>query len=112
MDKPKKMQRAKKTKLNKEDSKLKWYTLIGFNVDDDTQTGFLAIDRSRSKNCYKIVKDKKDALKFPSKNIYGVDSFGTPKQWLEFFKGEDELSSWKFHLSCIKGPSINKAQEI
>lgn len=74
----------------------------GFCKDDKTQTGFLGLDNQlagkRRGSVYKIVDDLEDALKFPSENVYGKEGFGTPKQWLEFFKGEDELSSWKFHL--------------
>lgn len=65
---------------------------------------------SHARSYYKIVEDVDDALKFPSANIYGKEDFGTPKQWLEFFKGEDELSSWKFHLVKTSAPiSVNKA---
>lgn len=84
---------------------MQWFVLRGFNRYDKSETGFLAIDKSRaSKNVYKIVEDREDAMKFPSTNVYGTDSFGTPKQWLEFFKGEEELSSWKFHLLKTNAP--------
>ena len=84
--------------------KVKWYALVGYNVDDDTQSGFLAIDKTRKNGCYHVVKDRSQALKFPSENIYNVEGFGTPKQWLEFFKGEDELSNWEFHLAKTSSP--------
>ena len=85
--------------------KVDWYVLMGFNKENDSETGFLAMNMGRTdyrQKAYKIVHDTRKALKFPSENIYGVNGFGTPKQWLEFFKGEDELSTWKFHLSKIK----------
>ena len=74
----------------------------GFNVNDEDDNGFLGM--SEDKKDYKIVKDQSQALKFPSANVYNVDGFGTPQEWLEFFKGEHELSSWKFHLLKIKAP--------
>ena len=81
----------------------------GFNQEDKDNTGFLGMDKSGKKHrsIYKIVDSPEDALKFPSINVDNVNGFGTPKQWLEFFKGEDELSSWKFHL--VK---VNKAQDF
>ena len=69
--------------------------------DNKDNNGFLAIDKdfkSNSKQVYSIVEDSNDAMRFPSINVYNTDGFGTPKQWLEFFKGENELSDWKFHL--------------
>lgn len=50
-----------------------------------------------------------EAMKFPSQNIYGVKGFGTPKQWLEFFKAESELEDWKFHLMKIRGPELTNS---
>ena len=79
--------------------------LVGYNKEDKNKTGFLAInEKSTGKNIYKCTKNYIEALKFPSKNIYNVDSFGTPKQWLEFFTKEDELSGWEFHLVKTKDP--------
>jgi len=80
---------------------------MGYNKEDKNDTGFLAINNlSNGKQLYARTKDWKEALKFPSENVYNVESFGTPKQWLEFFKGEDELSSWEFHLVKTKDPRI------
>lgn len=76
---------------------VKWFALMGFNKDNEDETGMLAFDND-SKKPYKIVHDLKDALKFPSKNINKVDGFGTPEQWLDFFNKEPELSGWRFHL--------------
>lgn len=91
----------------------KWYVIHGFNVDDETQTGFLGMNMTKEPNGpYKIVKTYDEALKFPSMNIYGIKGFGTPKQWLEFFKGEDELSNWKFNLLKIRAPMVNKEKHI
>lgn len=79
--------------------------LMGYNKENQNETGFLAMDKaSTGKNIYIKTKDRNEALKFPSENVYHVDSFGTPKQWLEFFKGEDELSNWEFHLVKTKDP--------
>lgn len=84
--------------------------LMGYNKENRDDTGFLAINHeSTGKNVYKCTKNRHEALKFPSENVYNVDSFGTPKQWLEFFKGEDELSNWEFHLTKTKDPRKNKA---
>ena len=69
----------------------------GYRVGDKSQTGFLSIDKD-SKDIYNVVEDANNALKFPSTNVYNVQGFGTPQQWLEFFKGEEALSDWKFHL--------------
>ena len=82
--------------------------LMGYNKENKNDTGFLAINHElNGKYAYKQTKNWKEALKFPSENVYNVDSFGTPKQWLEFFKGEDELSSWEFHLVKTKDPRTN-----
>lgn len=70
---------------------------MGFNKDNEDETGMLAFD-NESKKPYKIVQDMHDALKFPSVNVNNVSGFGTPEQWLKFFNTEPELSSWKFHL--------------
>ena len=72
----------------------------GFKKDNVNETGFLSICSSASKgsDVYNVVEDIEEAARFPSKNIYNVEGFGTPIQWLEFFKGEHGLSSWKFHL--------------
>ncbi len=81
-----------------------WFVLRCSRRDDKTVNGFLAIDkdfRSSSKQVYSIVEDSSNAMRFPSTNVYNTDGFGTPKQWLEFFKGENELSDWKFHLVKI-----------
>ena len=86
-------------------TKVKWFALRCFKKDDKDETGFLAIDKSKlAKQIYKIVESVDDAMKFPSVNVYGTKGFGTPKQWLEFFKGEHDLSSWKFHLVAVKAP--------
>lgn len=94
----------KKTQTKtKKQPKVDWFVLRGFNVDNNDETGFLALDKSENaKNTYKIVDSQKDAMKFPSMNIYNKEGFGTPKQWLEFFKGEYELENWKFRLMKIK----------
>ena len=74
-------------------------------IDNTDETGFLSIDKSKtSSSTYKIVDDIQDAMKFPSKNFYSTKGFGTPKQWLEFFKGEPELEDWKFHLVKVTSP--------
>ena len=79
-----------------------WFVMHGFKKDDKDTTGFLSIDKSNLKEIYKIVDDVDDAMRFPSANVYNTKGFGTPKQWLEFFKGEEALSEWKFHLVKVK----------
>ena len=82
--------------------------LHGYNKHNKDETGFLSI--SEPKSCgdiYKIVGSVNDAMKFPSVNVYNKQGFGTPKQWIEFFKGEEALSSWKFHLVKVNGPNAN-----
>ena len=85
--------------------KVEWFVLRGFKKDDKDTTGFLAFNqkKSRREDLYHIVEDVDDAMRFPSKNIYNAKGFGTPKQWLEFFKGEYELADWQFHLVKVKG---------
>ena len=96
----KKTQKAKQKKID-------WFMLMGYNKENQDETGFLAMDKaSTGKSIYIKTKDRNETLKFPSENVYHVDSFGTPKQWLEFFKGEDELSNWEFHLVKTKDPRI------
>jgi len=95
---------------------VKWFVLRGFKLDDKDTTGFLGINKKFTKGSkepvYEIVHDKDDALKFSSENINNIDGFGTPKQWLEFFKGEDELSEWKFHLMKVAAPKVNKHKRL
>ena len=93
-----------KTSTRSKSSKdLSWFLLMGFNKDNEDETGFLALDKDpESKKFYAVTKDKKLALKFPSKNVNNVEGFGTPTQWLNFFKNEPELSSWKFHIVKMK----------
>ena len=50
----------------------------GYNLDDKTNTGFLSLSTKPSHDVYDIVEDLSEALKFPSKNVYGIDGFGTP----------------------------------
>ena len=99
------MKKATKKTQEQQATKVKWFALRCFKKDDKDETGFLAIDKSKlAKQIYKIVESVDDAMKFPSDNVYGTKGFGTPKQWLEFFKGEHDLSSWKFHLVAVKAP--------
>ncbi len=82
--------------------KTKWFAMRGFKKDNKDEVGFLSMSKDRRRHVYKIVDDIDDAMKFPSENVLSVSGFGTPKQWLEFFKGEPELSEWKFHLVRTK----------
>ena len=75
-----------------------WYAMFGFNIGNKDEVGFLSMSKDSRRHMYKIVDDAVDAMKFPSENVLSVSGFGTPKQWLEFFKGEPELVDWKFHL--------------
>lgn len=72
-----------------------------FKKDNKDEVGFLSMSNSK-KQVYKVVDDVHDAMKFPSENVLSVSGFGTPKQWLEFFKGEPELRDWKFHLVNVE----------
>lgn len=88
---------------SKKNTATKWYVLMGYNKDDEDNTGMLSIDaETNNRNIYKIVHDVKDAAKFPDKNVDNVSGFGTPEQWLKFFSSEPLLQSWKFHLMRIK----------
>ena len=82
--------------------KLEWFVMRGHKVDAKDEVGFLSISKDDPKNVYKIVEDVDDASFFPSTNVYKTKGFGTPQQWLKFFKGEDSLSAWKFHLVKIE----------
>lgn len=79
-----------------------WYVFRGFNKDDKEDVGFLSLKPNNSKHelskCYYIVEDLDDATRYPSINVTNKQDFGTPQQWLRFFKEEPELSHWKFHL--------------
>ena len=78
---------------------------MGYNKNDVDDTGMLALDEDpHAKSSYKIVHAVKDALLFPSRNIYELKDFGTPKQWLSFFNGEPLLKDWKFKLISVIGP--------
>ena len=96
-------------KTKTQNSKTDWFVFRGFKKDNKDETGFLAIEPnpSRKKDLYKIVDSIEEAMKFPSDNVYGTKGFGTPQQWLSFFKGEDDLSEWKFHLLKVKPLQTN-----
>lgn len=81
--------------------KVKWFALMGFNVDNEDETGMLKLDDS-SKTLYSITHDVKDALKFPSININNIKGFAKPEKWLKFFNSEPLLVNWKFHLISVK----------
>ena len=105
MTRRKTTQKTSQTNLDSSLDKVKWYVLRGFNVDDNDNVGFLGIDKSgTTRDIYKIVEDLEDAMKFPSKNVYSTKGFGTPQQWLEFFKTEPALCNWKFHLVKVCSP--------
>ena len=96
-------------KNQKKPDKVSWYALMGFDKTNEDNVGFLALNREDQSNkkcrkAYAIVHEISDALKFPSENVNGKDNFGTPEQWLNFFKNEHELSDWSFHLTKIKTP--------
>ena len=96
-----KKQTQKKKKQQKTND-VKWFVLRGFNKQDEDKVGFLALDDDNHK--YSIVDSISEALKLPSKNVNNVSSFGTPEQWFDFFKNDDALSDWKFHLMKIRSP--------
>ena len=80
---------------------------MGFDRNDKSQQGMLALNpnkKSPLSDSYAIVHDVHEAMKFPSKNVYNLSSFGTPEQWLEFFSKEKELRSWSFHLMPVLAP--------
>ena len=81
-------------------ARVKWFALMGYNKDNEDETGMLGLDFN-AKKLYKIVHDVQEALKFPSMNIDNVKGFGTPEQWLDFFNHEPDLERWKFHLIKI-----------
>ena len=99
-----KKQRQTEAKKKNEES---WYVLMGFDTTDKDQQGMLALNpdkKSPLSDSYKIVHDVHEAMKFPSENVDGLSSFGTPEQWLEFFSREQELKHWKFHLMKVLKP--------
>jgi len=84
--------------------KIKWCVLYGFNINDKDDVGYLAL-RSQDDlkqnprlGVYEVVKDEAMARKFPMENYDNLPGFAPPEKWLEFFKEEDELSDWRFHL--------------
>lgn len=101
--------RSKKTQQLEVKSQLKtspkasWYVLRAFKKDNKAETGFLSISKSKSSNgLYEVVESLVDASEFPSLNVYKTKGFGTPKQWLEFFRDEPTLSAWDFHLVKLR----------
>lgn len=82
----------------------KWCVLFGFKIDDPDEVGFLSFrdQRDLASNSrgglYKIVSEVEDAKHFPCENYLSASSFAPPEKWLEFFKQEDELRDWRFHL--------------
>jgi len=98
--KAQKIQKTRARKKNEED----WFVLMGFDRTDKDQQGFLAMNDGKGFASYKITHDVHEALKFPSKNVDSLSSYGTPEQWLKFFSEERELKNWKFHLMKILKP--------
>lgn len=101
--------RNKKTQQLEVKSQLKtspkasWYVLRAFKKDNKAETGFLSISKSKSSNgLYEVVESLVDASEFPSLNVYKTKGFGTPKQWLDFFRDEPSLSEWDFHLVKLR----------
>ena len=86
--------------------KVDWFALMGYDKTNEDHVGFLALDaeQTNKKKIYKIVDSIPEALRFPSVNISGSKTFGTPQQWLEFFNNDSELSDWSFHLIKTKAP--------
>ena len=84
--------------------KIKWCVLYGFNINDKTEVGYLALrdqdelKRNPRLGVYEVVEDESKAKRFPKENYDSQPGFAPPEKWLEFFKGEDELKDWRFHL--------------
>lgn len=77
---------------------VKYYILFGYNKSDIDEVGYFG------KNGL-ITKVKQQAKIFPSKNIYKIKGFGSPKQWLDFINNDEQLNyGYKFHLVCVKQP--------
>lgn len=90
----------------------KWCVLFGFKVDDPDEVGFLSFRDQRDlalnprASIYRIVPEVEDAKHFPCENYLLASGFAPPEKWLEFFKQEDELKDWRFHL--VKRTTTNE----
>lgn len=97
---------------SKSQKRRKWCVLFGFKVDDPDEVGFLSLRDQRdlalnpSAGIYRIVPEVEGAKHFPCENYLSASSFAPPEKWLEFFKQEDELKDWRFHL--VKRTTTNE----
>lgn len=83
-------------KQTKKDTIRRFAVLFGFNIDNKDQTGYLKVGET---GCM-VVKNKCDATKF---SLSAEPGKGTPRDWCEFFKTEQDVSNWRFHpITVVK----------
>lgn len=102
--KTKKNSIAKQSNTKNQKSVFKTYVLFGFNETDFETTGYLKINDVANgiSGIYSTVNNIKLATRFTDKNITNRKGFAPPEKWIDFFKKEDELSNWNFHLVAVK----------
>lgn len=102
MDNKDKPARVKKGKKNAKCNPAQ-YVMFGFNMNDDSQTGYVGFDMDpNAKKLCIVVDDLASARRFPEENTNKNPDFGTPEQWLDFFNHDPSYEDWKFHLVKVK----------
>ena len=77
-------------KQTKKDTVRRFAVLFGFNIGDKDRTGYLKVGET---GCM-VVKNRRNATEF---SLSAEPGKGTPKDWCEFFKTEQDMSNWRFH---------------
>lgn len=81
-------------KQTKKDTVRRFAVLFGFNIGDKDRTGYLKVGKT---GCM-VVKNRRNATEF---SLSAEPGKGTPKDWCEFFKTEQDISNWRFHPVTI-----------
>lgn len=77
-------------KRTKKNDVRRFAVLFGFDVGDKDRTGYLKVVDGRCT----VVDDKREATEF---SLSAEPGKGTPRDWCEFFKTEQDVSNWRFH---------------
>ena len=77
-------------KQTKKDAIRRFAVLFGFDTGDKNRTGYLKVGKT---GCA-VVENRRDATEF---SLSAEPGKGTPRDWCEFFKTEQDVSNWRFH---------------
>ena len=77
-------------KQTKKDAVRRFAVLFGFDAGNKDRTGYLKVGEKG----YAVVENRRDATEF---SLSAEPGKGTPRDWCEFFKTEQDVSNWRFH---------------